>query len=176
MPHEIKFLQYTAWGLIDFEADMPHKKKIKILTVCTGNICRSPMAEGILRAIFKADPFMTVSSAGTHAVAGNPATEFAILACREKGIDITGHSALPLDGALISSSDMILCMEPSHAEWALSIDSSIYEKVYNLPDFSGSDKRLKSISDPYGCSLREYRECFDEINMCIHNFLYPGRK
>ena len=157
-------------------AALPHKKKMKILTVCTGNICRSPMAEGILHAIFQADQFMTVSSAGTHAVAGNPATEFAVLASQEKGIDITGHSARLLDSLLISSSDVILCMEPSHAEWVLSIDSSIYEKVYNLADFSGSDKRLKSIFDPYGCSLREYRECFDEINTCIHNFLLPGKK
>ena len=149
---------------------------MKILTVCTGNICRSPMAEGIIRSIFQADPFMTVLSAGTHAVAGNPATEFAILASQEKGIDISGHSARPLDSALISSSDMILCMEPSHAEWVLSIDSSVYEKVYNLADFSGCEKRLKSIPDPYGCSLREYRVCFDEIDTCIHNFLLPDKK
>ena len=151
--------------------DLQHIGKIKILTLCTGNICRSPMAEGIIRMIFQTDPFMTVSSAGTHAVAGNPATEFAILASKEKGIDITGHSARPIDSFLISSSDMILCMEPSHAEWVLSIDSSIYEKVYNLADFSGRDKRLKSISDPYGCSLREYRECFKLIGLCIDKFM-----
>ena len=113
---------------------------------------------------------MTVSSAGTHAVAGNPATEFAIVASREKGIDIAGHSARPLDCVLISTSDVILCMEPSHAEWVLSIDSSVYEKVYNLADFSSSGKRLKSISDPYGCSLREYRECFGVIHECLRNF------
>jgi protein-tyrosine-phosphatase len=128
------------------------------------------MAEGILRAIFQTDPFMTVSSAGTHAVTGNPATEFAILASQEKGIDITGHSARFLDRVLINSSDMILCMEPSHAEWVLSIDSSIYEKVFNLADFSEIAGDGRKIADPYGCSLREYRVCFDKIKTCIHNF------
>jgi protein-tyrosine-phosphatase len=156
--------------------DMPYKKNMKILTVCTGNICRSPMAEGILRAIFQAYPFMTVSSAGTHAVVGNPATEFAILASQEKGIDITGHSARPLDRALIRSSDIILCMEPSHAEWVLSIDSSIYEKVYGLADFSGVACSGRKIADPYGCSLREYRVCFDAISTCIDNFLLSLKK
>ena len=150
--------------------EIQHKKKLKILTVCTGNICRSPIAEGILRSIFQADPFRTVASAGTHAVAGNPATEFAILASREKGVDIAGHSARLLDNRLVSSSDVILCMEPSHAEWVLSLDSSVCERVYNLADFSGA-KQVERIEDPYGCSLREYRDCFRIINDCLQCFV-----
>ena len=134
------------------------------------------MAEGILRQIFQADPFVTVSSAGTCAFAGNPATEFAILASKEKGIDISGHRARPLDSVLISISDIILCMEPFHAEWVFSLNSSIYEKVYNLADFSGIAGSGGEIADPYGCSLREYRVCFDEINACIHNFLLSCKR
>ena len=133
------------------------------------------MAEGILRAFFQADSSVTVLSAGTHAVAGNPATELAILASQEKGIDITGHSARPLDSVLIGSSDLILCMEPSHVEWVLSLNSSIYEKVYNLADFSGLAGSGRKIVDPYGCSLREYRECFDGIKRCIHNLILSGK-
>ncbi|MDH4233079.1 MAG: hypothetical protein OEW04_13765, partial [Nitrospirota bacterium] len=117
------------------------------------------------------NPAMAVSSAGTHAIEGNPATEFSVLASREKGIDITGHRARPLDGLLISSSDIIICMEPSHAEWVISLDSAAYERVYNLADFSGTAGSAKKIADPYGCSLREYRLCFEEIKKCIHHFI-----
>jgi protein arginine phosphatase len=132
------------------------------------------MAEGMLRAIFQTNPLMTVSSAGTHAIEGNPATEFAILASQEEGVDITGHCARLLDDKLISSSDVILCMEPSHIEWVLSLDSSVYDRVFNLAEFSGA-KRIEKIADPYGCSLREYRECFRDIEACINNFLSSDR-
>ncbi len=153
-----------------------HKKKIEILTVCTGNICRSPMAEGILRFIYQLNPSIAVSSAGTHALAGNPAAEFAALAAKEKGIDIAEHSARLLDNEMINCSDLILCMEPSHAERVISLDSSAYKKVFNLADFSGAVRNWSIIADPYGCSLREYRVCFDEINTCIHNFIVSSRK
>jgi protein-tyrosine-phosphatase len=155
--------------------DLSIEKKTKILTVCTGNICRSPMAEGILRMIFQAHPSIVVSSAGTHALEGNPATEFSVLASMEKGIDITGHRARPLDGALIRSSSIILCMEPAHVEWLISLESSVYERVYNLADFSETTGSKRKIADPYGCSLREYRLCFAEINKCIHNFIASSK-
>lgn len=128
------------------------------------------MAEGILRAIFKEDPSVAVASAGTHALTGNPATEFSVLASRENGIDISGHRAQLLDSVLIRRSHVILCMEPAHAEWTLSIDCSASEKVYNLADFSGGVECRGKIDDPYGCSLREYRECFRIINECLRNF------
>jgi protein-tyrosine-phosphatase len=129
------------------------------------------MAEGILRRIFEERQTVAVSSAGTHAVDGNPATEFAVLASKENKIDLANHRARSLDSALIKGSDMILCMEPAHAEWVLAADSSAHEKVYNLADFSCTGGKLKIITDPYGCSLREYRLCFDAIDKCIRNFI-----
>lgn len=128
------------------------------------------MAEEILRRMLQRDPSRMVSSAGTHAREGTPATEFAILASREQGLDITGHTARLLDIVMVRSSDLIICMEPLHIEWVLSLDSSVYERVYNLADYSGA-KRLKMIDDPYGCSLREYRDCFRIIAECLENFI-----
>ena len=147
------------------------KGQKKILTVCTGNICRSPMAEGILRALLKDISDVKVSSAGTHALIGNPATEFAIIAAGENGVDISGHRARMIDKETIRASDIILCMEPAHVEHILEIEISAESKTFNLSAFSNGRKRLEKISDPYGCSLREYRECFRDISVCIRFFL-----
>jgi protein-tyrosine phosphatase len=147
------------------------RKPRNILTVCTGNICRSPMAEGILRALLKVVPDVGVSSAGTNALIGNPATDFAIIAADEKGIDISGHKARMVGEEMIRASSTILCMEFFHVEYILEIDVSAESKTFNLAQFSEGGKRLNKISDPYGCSLREFRECFQDINVCIRNFL-----
>jgi protein-tyrosine-phosphatase len=144
-------------------------EQVSFLAVCTGNICRSPMAEGILRTLSRHSRYISPSSAGTDAMDGNHATEFAILASREKGVDISDHRARTLDAALINTNDVILCMELSHVELILSLDNSACKRVFNLAEFAGQPGK-KKIADPYGCSLREYRLCFEEINRSILNF------
>ncbi len=146
-------------------------KPRNILTICTGNICRSPIAEGIFRFLLRAMPGVGVFSAGTHALIGNPATEFAIIAADENGIDISGHKAHMLEKEMIRASSIILCMEPSHVEFILEIDVSAESKAFNIAQFSDEGKKLKKILDPYGCGLREYRQCFKDISICIRNFL-----
>jgi protein-tyrosine-phosphatase len=143
--------------------------KINIVAVCTGNICRSPMAAGILSGMRALSGHVEVSSAGTHALDGNLPSEFSVIACRENGIDISGHRARRFDEGLCRESDMIVCMEPVHVELVLSLDTSASERIYNLADFSAG--KLKKIADPYGCSLREYRQCFRDLLTCLGRFL-----
>lgn len=129
------------------------------------------MAEGILRAMLRETGAIHISSAGTHALQGNPASEFALIAASEQGIDISGHRTRALDERLIRKNTMILCMEPVHIEWILSLDSSAGGSVYGLPAFS-KNGRLKKIPDPYGSSLREYRKCFALIRECVDRFIH----
>lgn len=134
------------------------------------------MAEGILRTMLRDNHTVSISSAGTHAIDGNPATEFALIAAAEQGIDISGHRARLLNAGLILESTIILCMEPLHAEWVLSIDPSATGRVVNLAEFSDEENPLNMISDPYGASISEYRGCITDINMCLQNFIrkVPG--
>ncbi len=129
------------------------------------------MAEGIICKLMAGRTGVTVSSAGTHALIGNPASDFAIIAAAERGIDISGHRARMIGKEIVRDSSTILCMELSHVESVLEIDPSAITKTFNLAEFAGNGRRLKQIADPYGCSLREYRSCIADIDACIRNFM-----
>ncbi len=129
------------------------------------------MAAGILRALMSQRSGIVISSAGTHALIGNPATDFAVIAAAEGGIDISGHRARMIGEEIIRDSGIILCMDPFHIEYILEVDISAEAKTFNLAEFSDGGKRLKKIADPYGCGLREYRECFADIGACVRNFV-----
>src|SRR5690606_1974306 len=91
----------------------------RILVVCTGNVCRSPMAEGILRDLLENEGLgdqVEVRSAGTWAVSGSPASENAVRVSADLGVDIEEHRSTPLSHALIHGANLILTMEPGHLE------------------------------------------------------------
>lgn len=157
------------------KTDSGKLKKISLLSICTGNICRSPMSEGILKRLFEGAAHIAVSSAGTHALAGNQAATFAVIAASEHGVDISGHRARQLDRDLIIGSSIILCMEPGQVEWVIEKAPETFDRVFNLADFSSS-RKMEYIPDPYGCSLREFRSCFFDISVCLRNFVASRRE
>jgi protein-tyrosine phosphatase len=142
-------------------------KKKTILFVCTGNICRSPMAEGFLKERLEREGLLgiyEVRSAGLLAVEEAQVSSFAVQVMAEKGIDISHHRSHNLTLDDVEKADLILAMTRAHAE-AIRFEFPKHKwKVYLLSEMVG---RSYDIPDPYGGSFFEYRVCADEIMYLI---------
>jgi protein-tyrosine-phosphatase len=134
-----------------------------ILFVCTGNLCRSPMAAGLLRQRLSEeglDARHQVLSAGVWAVDGRSASENAIAVMNERGIDITDHIAHTLTTDDVAEADLILVMAREHARVIHSTWPQYGWKVHRLSEMAG---KRQDIQDPYGDPIEEYRACADAI-------------
>jgi protein-tyrosine phosphatase len=138
-----------------------------VLTVCTGNICRSPMAEGLLlhRLPHPLRPLVSVASAGTHGLYGNRAEPHAVRAAAERGADISGHQARILTAAMIRSADLILTMEQFHID---QINSRLFFrcKYAHLLGMFAPQRDNPEIEDPYGMPYAAYAAAADAILEC----------
>lgn len=112
-----------------------------VLTVCVGNICRSPMAEGLLAAGL---PHLRVFSAGTGALVGKPADATAQELMRRRGIDISGHVAQQVSQMLCRQADLILVMDREQRRYLESNYPFVRGKVFRIAEFAGQD-----VPDPY---------------------------
>ena len=138
----------------------------KLLFVCTGNTCRSPMAEMLARTILES--WAEVSSAGLMALEGQKASPQAIAAMKKRGLDITAHKARRVSAELLERADYIVPMTQYHEQFLKSEFPQIADKVKRLSDWAGLDE---DIADPYGDPVETYIECMERLNEMLQQLL-----
>lgn len=144
---------------------------MNILFVCTGNTCRSSMAEGILKFLLKENNIenINVSSAGLSAFEGQRANEKAIDVLINKGIDIKTHRSRQLTEEIIKTSDLILTMTGSHKKLITNTLPEYSHKIYTLKEYAlkvnseSTENTNIDIDDPYGMDMKTYEETSNEI-------------
>jgi protein arginine phosphatase len=136
---------------------------MRILFVCTGNTCRSPMAEAIARRLFEESgrTDIEVESAGTQAWDGSPASDEALLVGVERNLDLSGHRARRLTSDLVKNADLILVMSTGHLAQVREMDPTA--NVHLFAGYGVSRSSGHSIADPFGGNLSDYRATADEL-------------
>jgi len=143
----------------------------KILLVCTGNSCRSPIAEGLLRKHLQPEGEYEIMSAGTAGLEGFSPSPAAIEVMKEEGIDISSYLSKGISKELTEKSDIILVMAGVHKDILLEKIPEAKEKVYLLKEFAGIKDDNKEIHDPIGQSVEVYRRIRDEIKNAVEDIV-----
>ena len=134
---------------------------MRIIFVCTGNTCRSPMAEGILKSLNKD---YEVLSRGLYVPEEISASFFSIKAMEDMDIDISKHKSKQLTVGEAEDCDLIITMTESHKNTIISAYSKFSDKTFTLSEIAGEEGDIK---DPYGMDEDAYRECAKQINSLI---------
>jgi protein-tyrosine-phosphatase len=145
-----------------------------ILIVCTANICRSPMAAGLLQHALAGQPeplrSLQVVSAGVAARSGDPISENSVVALKKVGIDIAGHLSQPLTQPMLDRALAVLCMTESHRALIQLQAEPVPKNLFLFREFM-PQRGDKEIPDPFGGPIRLYEACRDEMVEAIPSLL-----
>lgn len=138
----------------------------RVLVVCTGNICRSPMGECLLRHALPVEGDYRVESAGIGALVNHGADDKAIKVMEEWGYDLRAHKARQLDLALAREFDLVLTMDGTQQEWIETTYPALRGRIFRIGHWEGRD-----IPDPYKRPEDEFRASRELIQRAVDGWL-----
>ena len=142
-----------------------------VLFVCTGNICRSPIAEGLFRRLV-GNRNIEVASAGVHAVRGQPPSLYAVQVCEADGVDISNQRSQPLTADLVEHATHIFAMTGAHLETIHMLFPHGAEKTFLLREFEEPGATLwRDVPDPIGMGRDVYEDCARTIKNALPSVL-----
>jgi glycine hydroxymethyltransferase len=143
-----------------------------VLFVCTGNICRSPIAEGLFRRLTGNRKDIEVASAGVHAVRGQPPSLYAVEVCAEEGANISDLRSQPLTGPLVDQATHIFAMTGAHVETIQTLFPQSAEKTFLIREFEEPGTTVwRDVPDPIGLGREVYEDCARIIKNALPSVL-----
>jgi protein-tyrosine phosphatase len=138
---------------LDFVGQLFYIENVKnIVFICTGNLCRSPLAEAILKKKLgeRGTDEFAANSAGIHSLSGEPAAELAVRVAARRGVSLSSHVARQVTRSMLEGASLVIVMESYHLQECRAILGNAERKCHLLTDFGPPEIRGRDIRDPYG--------------------------